>query len=508
MQEEQDVLIFINSKNRSSGIVGDFTVTLTRPITHIKGFQILGVEIPDSWYNIRIGDAALCRKGGLDYADYFYPNSFVFTTANNTLIFNVNGISYPVNLSLGVQIFVVPRHGPGRWIDMIYTLTNTINQLQLDIVAQLPNCTACTITYANYKINISLTMSVPITKIGLIAAGSTLGSFLGLAYDNINYYNTDVYSTVLVMQHEISFVNDVDLTTYGSELISVPSLDLTTYALSGSITNGIATISADYVNLNDYDRTNGFHPLARKWGFTSSKVGPTITGDQRVTTPIRPPLFMDNGFGVTATINDGGINQGVAYAFNNIMSPGNYSYTDLCTAIATNLVGSYTDPATSVTFSTSTGLFTITFKTTINMLNASFVVATRSGPGGLRFTYLLDRLGFTNKTFTTVDDRTFTITSTIPFPLRAKNIYVSSKTLGLIKVTQSDLDLDNPSTIINNVIYRNPLTKIRLQDRPPVQMVNKTTQLITSIDLQLWHEEGDLVDLNGRDWSIGIRIVL
>ncbi len=513
---EQDVVIYINSKNKSTGIVGDFTVNLTRPITQIKGFQILGVEIPYSWYNIRIGDAALCRKGGLDYVDYFYPNAFTFTTANNTLIFNINGQLYPVNLSLGVQIYVTPSHGPARWINMIYTLSNTIGQLQTDVVNQLPGCSACSITYTNYKISIALTMTTGMTSVGVMLNGSTFGSFIGLAYDNINYYNVLVYNTTIIMQHEISFVNDVDLTSYGSELISVPSIDQTSIGLSGSITNGTASIVADYINLNDYDRSNGFHPLARLWGYTSSASGPTIVGQKKVTTPIRPPLFFDTRFGVTATINDGGINQGVAAAFNNIMAPGNYSYTDLCAAITANLASSFTDPATTTTFNTSTGLFTITFVTNINMLNASFVVGRQTSPGGLRFTYLLDQLGFTNRTFTTVNETTFTVTSTIPFPLRPKNIYISSKTLSTLKNTNTTLDLDNPSTIIQNVIYRVPIqqfspgTIIRSKqlERPPVQVVNGNTQTITSIDLQIWHEDGDLVDLNGLDWSIGIRIIV
>lgn len=513
---EQDIVIYVNSKNKISGIVGDFTVNLTRPITQIKGFQILGVEIPYSWYNVRIGDAGLCRKGGLDYADYFYPNIFTFTSANNTLVFNVNGQLYPVNLSLGVLVWVIPNHGPAHWAPLIYTLTNTLNQLQTDVLAQLPNCTGCVITYTNYKVTFTLTMSVPFNQIGIMLNGSTLGNILGLAYDDLQFYNVNVYSSTIVMQHEISFVNDIDLTTYASQLLNVPSITGSTFAISGSVAANVVTISADFINLNDYDRTNGFHPLARKWGYRSSKTGPSMIGDSTMTTPIRPPLFFDNGFGISAIINDGGINQGVLDSFNNIMQPGYYSYTDLCTAIKTTLTGTYTDPATTVTFNNTTGLITVLYKTTINMLTANFVVATRSSPGGLRFTRLLDVLGFTNRSLTTVDARTFTATSTIPFPLRSKNIYISSRTLAGLKVTQSDLDLDNPSTIIQNVLYRVPLQSAtpgtvitsRLQERPPVQLVNKNISPITSIDFQIWHEDGDLVDLNGRDWAIGVRILI
>jgi hypothetical protein len=66
-QENETIIIFANSSKRSSGRTPQFTINLTRPITQIKSFEILGVEVPYSFYNIQKGNVGIGRIGNREF---------------------------------------------------------------------------------------------------------------------------------------------------------------------------------------------------------------------------------------------------------------------------------------------------------------------------------------------------------------------------------------------------------------------------------------------------------
>lgn len=96
--------------------------------------------------------------------------------------------------------------------------------------------------------------------------------------------------------------------------------------------------------------------------------------------------------------------------------------------------------------------------------------------------------------------------------IKPVNLYIGSTTLGQL-IGETKLPVDDitfqPTNIIHKIQINAPPGGV-ITDNKKYQtkkyVTNPLRSPITSIDFSLYNDDGQLVQLNGRSWSIGVKI--
>jgi hypothetical protein len=165
------------------------------------------------------------------------------------------------------------------------------------------------------------------------------------------------------------------------------------------------------------------------------------------------------------------------------LTPGNYTFYDLCQALQTAIETIPNVSSSTVTYSRITSCYTISITTTAPITTTTVQTGGLSTYLGIT-TALTDSIGSSPKVFTT--NPTYPLKKMIQ--IRSYTISATSQQIGIhripIKVRPSDYISDESE-------YRQPIWLVRPQ----------TIQLL---DLAILDEDGCLLNLNGFDWSVSI----
>lgn len=505
----ESIVLYANSAKRSSGGRSSFTVNLTKPITHFKSFEILGVEVPYTFYNIWDGNVSICDliPDGQDPLLIKFPiHDYRPLVAPQELFSN------PLNLAISFD-------GKVTIID-ISGYTGQFNQFSYDGMGQrvidsgVNGVTACSFVLEGFRLRISIECSAPFTKFGFVLAGTdtNLARYLGLTEDTIKVLLSPNYATNLLMPSPLNNFDHRAVANFGGRLLGNIDLGSVRYDLDllGD-NNGDPNTFIVYnlrVNANTTTFTGDFsytvnpttgsifvdpsrHYLSWMVGLNGSyPIGSTITA---LSTYITPPKVYDNSI-TFITMNN---------TYTITLPEGNYTNQEIASSLNA-LLGAIGGEMTGSTVTLNADS-TISFYL-IAPLSTSIGFTSLGGPGTVR---LLERLGFTdNQLIQPVSEYTFTSNRPIK---KHSSIYVQSVILSNLMSTSTLTDTDNPTYEAKGIIH-----KVQIQALPggyitdnskykKEHLVTKMRTPVTSIDFTILDEDGQVIDLHGRDWSIGIK---
>jgi hypothetical protein len=207
-QHSETVTIYVNSSKRSSGITPQFTVNLSRPITQIKSFEIIGVEIPYSFYNVwkgNVGMGEITDNGNLYTLNHgnlaastTVAEAYNFVVMPATLMIKIDNRQYPITLVYEPAV-----------INPVYQhIQYSINTANVGIT--------CSITITNYKLNFNLTTTSNFTKIGFYLSGTSvsLANYIGLT-ETIEIISLQPTNTVnLLMPSTYKIFNPINFDVF------------------------------------------------------------------------------------------------------------------------------------------------------------------------------------------------------------------------------------------------------------------------------------------------------
>lgn len=512
------IVIFANSSKRSSGITPSFTITLTRPITQFKSFEVLGLEVPFSFYNVwkgNVGIGEITDNGNLYtfnqgnlMASATVVESPNFLIGNSAfLMIKIDGNPYSIPFSYDPSIFVVVP---------VYThIQYSINHANLGIT--------CVISVVNYKLNFNLTTTSNFTKIGLYLNGTSfpLSSYLGLTQDTevINLHPTNVADILMPSPYKI--FNQLDYTYFTDYIYAYSdTIDDVNFAVQAQRqVNYYSSYSIRKntlgVGLSDYDGTITIDPerhyISYILGFTAGNYSHLELAPNTIPTPIKPSKFYENRLLI---LLDYDINL-IVYSVN--VPDGYYTPTNLASYITSQLA-LITELSTSTVTASSAGYFTI-------------IIQTQNPHSSIRFQiqkyyswqYLIFKMGFEDQfvyvnsvdykmEVTGVNITSATFIASKPFNYRPTHLYIRSATLAQL-TNDSVSFIDDPTYQLDSIIHKvginaSPGGVITDDQKYQVKryISHPLKSPLTQIDFSLYDEDGQLVQLNGRSWSIGIKI--
>lgn len=526
-----NVILHFNSKKRTSGFPTLCKFTLPQAITRFKSFEVLGVEIPYTFYNfprgnITIGDAINPVNNDvyspLGLINGFFPEQLY--SSSLYLKFVLDGRSYVANVA-------------GYSTSMYF---GTIADIAPRIVGDHSRINACTISIVGYKINIAITTSSPTSKVELRVDGTTekLARLIGLDYDVSDTAYQPSYSFNLKMPgaYRIFSIDRISLYIYTFECSSVPyigpqgpllPIGIRYVALSNNNDNlGVLQFNDNFQVTNQLNiRIDGYpyialkvdhsrHILAQKIGLTDGRIynyGDIVKFSSKFTPP-KVYDYLPLDFEIVTTGYDI-----VSTTIGPDIGPGNYDISDIITAVNAAFAADSLFSGSTLTLNEyGYCVFNMVWATTARQCNIY-------GQSLYGYVNWIDLLGFTwRQLATTVSNRMISVTgsnmtsATIkadrPFKPKSSFIRLACPTLGQIMSTTYTAE-DDPTFAVPNVIHR-----IQINAGPGGTITDnqkyKTKNLVghfdpfSSIEFGLYDEDGQVVDLNGRDWSCTIKLNL
>lgn len=494
------MLHIIDSDARASGVNPEFTTTFELPKVQVNSIEIAEVEIPFSYKTIRSGNTGFCKLGATEINVYGGYNKVTLTSATNTLVTQFDGEQYTVTLA------------PGDYSPTIFCAT-----LQAALLADIHN-QSVTVTRDNlsFLVTLTITRTSNYTIGGIVQPLSPLASVMGLvqspateeqktnyqAYQILMDTNTNtspdnnIYS--LTASKVMEFVS-YDLT---KELAYYTSQIFTNYAqiitASYSANNTITLTSGTNITINITDLSLPIHWMAYELGFRSNKSGLAVTADQPVSLPFRYSIYSHNY--LTFTYSDLG-------TLNIQIPDGNYTIYDLCSTLKNNIIASnvaITDA--SVTYSKTTYKFTVSITTPASIAVSATLSGFAEGAeynSYARSKYITPSLGLiSNITSSLIAGvATFAFQSTLDLSGQ-EALYLRSQ----ISRTQAATGFYKADDIIMRIPIKcgpNQLIIYRPENNPIIYLYEDS--LLLSVTTSLTHEDGQLVDLCGRNWSYNIR---
>jgi hypothetical protein len=395
-----------------------------------------------------------------------------------------------------------------------------------DIVYSIDNSgfgLTCTLTISDYKLNFSIVSNTTFNKIGFYLDGTslTLANYMGLTEDTEVIYTTPSDTVTIQMPSQYKTFDQTDIYRF------------TTYISSYGFNNldDIASYSAYEVRaLPDQNRYIGFtlmtggspyggtitvdteqHYIGYILGFNSGDYLHNQRAPNQVITPIKLPKYYDNRLLIS-------IDRNVDERWYSIYVPdGYYTSSDL----ATYLTGQFaliSELSASTVIVSDVGVISINIVTT----NPHSSIAIRQ----FRYygwIFLINRIGFEDQfikigegdyllEITGTNITTATFTASKPFIYKPINLYIRSAIFGQL-IEDNRLPIDDPTYQLDKIIHKiqiNAAPGGTITDNKKYQtkkyVTNPLRSPITSIDFSLYNDDGQLVQLNGRSWSIGIKI--
>lgn len=516
---EDNIIIHLCSKKKTTGFATSFKIVLPLAVSRIKSFEVLGAEIPYTFYNLPTGNKAFCdTSGATSTGSSVYSPDEIYTSPL-ILMFSFDGDQTPVDVSGYSQL------SRPNFTDIGSMIVN----------AAPHGCYECTMTLIGYKINIFMRTSQTFTKVTvkLIGTDSTLASYLGLNQDAVfeSPHPTNVAN--IRMPSLYQQFNHKDISRYLTSFVANGNNSATYIAPIAQILAQIYTPTiiqvVPYMEISVYD-TNpqhnspitinyNKHILAYKLGIPE---GTYIIGARfPLPTYFIPPMVYEwYGFDVVVGLFE------QSYTLTLNMNPGNYTVTDIINAINQQLqsIPQLAGSVASIDPSTGRTIIDITVATPgpyISLVNDRYTGRT----------LILDKLGFSDQIrtpyrpigsysvgFVTVDGHGSNIStarfiSSNKFKRTPNYLRIQSHTLASLISTEY-MEEDDPLFQISNIIH-----KIQVKALPggvitdnqkytTRKMVTKMRTPLTSIDITLYDEDNQIVDLNGSDWCVTIRLNL
>jgi hypothetical protein len=296
----------------------------------------------------------------------------------------------------------------------------------------------------------------------------------------------------------------MEFTSYdvSSELSYYTDQILSNYAITMTATvdgtNTVTLSNSSTITINITDKSNPFHWMAYELGFRSNKSGLSVTADQPLKIPFKYPRYTRNY--LSFVYDDLG-------TLNIQIPDGNYTIYDLCTALKNNIIAS--NPAitsASVTCSHSTYKLTISITST----STSPSVTLQGYADGTEYSgypyssYIGSQLGLINSITSNTSANTVTFTFHRSINLSGPDaLYLRStisrthEATGFYKANDVIVRVPIPTNPNRLIIYRP-------ENEQQILLFEDTTT--TSIHTSLTYEDGQLVDLNGHEWSYNIRL--
>ncbi len=493
--ENESIILFINSSKRSSGITPQFTINLTRPITQIKSFEILGVEVPYSFYNIRAGNVGIGRIGTTEHYHGGRLTSRTITDELVSLVPNLSTTTLMIKIDGAIKQIRMPSTSVYPSAHPVYDyIIYAINHSGL----------TATVSIVNYRLIFNITAPANFSKMGFYLDGTTfsLASYMGLTQDT-EFISLQPTNTAVIQMPAIHKIfNSIDTSSFTYSLYSLTNKIL---VQAQTPVNGYTRYSLiSYDPPITYEVYNGTitidtekHYMSYICGFTDGNYTHMQYAPNKITIPIKPPIYYDNNLMIDL--------DGSYYAF--YVPDGYYTPSDLAATLTSLLSLSPELSASTVTVS-SVGIFTINIQTATP--HSSIGILKISVYGWLHMT---DRIGFTDSYTvggTNITNATFVGSKT--FDYKHKNLYIKSTALGQL-INGSSMPIDDPTYQLDNVIHKiqiNTTPGNTITDNKKYSTKKYVTkalnQPITQLDFSLYDDDSQLVQLNGRSWSIGIKI--
>lgn len=492
------MLHILDSGSRSSGITPEFTTTFELPKVNINSLELSEIEIPFSYRTIKTGNTAFCKVGSTEINVYGGYNRAHVTTDNNTLYTNFDGRTYTATISPGY-----------------YTPAAFCSALQAALAADPYNSSVTVIRDpVNFIISITITRTSNYGAGGLMYPSPML-NLLGITQNNppteeqkTNYHG---YSVLLDYNrvgdpdnniYKITATKVMEFTSYNvtSELSYYTNQILSNYGITISATvdatNTVILTSLSTITINITDQSNPFHWMAYELGFRSNKSGTSVTADVPLKIPFRYPRYYYNY--LSFTYNDLG-------TLNVQIPDGNYTIYDLCTTLKNNIIAA--NPAISnatVTCSRNTYLITVTItssSTSPSVILAGYADGTEYNNYPYS-SYLGNQLGLISSITNNPSGGTVSFTFQRSINLSGPDALYLRSTISRTHEATGFYKADD--VVIRVPIPTNPnrLIIYRPENEQKILITEDTT--IVSITTSLTYEDGQLVDLNGHEWSYNV----
>lgn len=402
------------------------------------------------------------------------------------------------------------------------------------ILAGMPSCINCSVDIVAYRLRFYLELNHAFSKIGFKLAGSTqsIANFMGLSEDVYVISPISMTSAYITMPNVFYRVNprSIGRCLYYFNGFSTTGDYFTTFLAPNDVDN-LTTMTLTYTDGNYLPNSDikikidtRKHILAYLLNLTDGTYGGGYASrdiEFKAPSSFSPPLFyMYNRQGIT--------NSFIIYAFYTGTDPksGDPIATNTQLTISFNITpGQYTHQNLLDQFNACVGSNPNFAGTNVSMdasgktvmtIQCAFQCSRFYSDAYFAYGYrnILQYLGFeSNFDVSGVDMTSLTIVATNGYKEHPTNLRIQSNTLGKLRSAEYKQD-DDPVYMLSNVIH-----KVQVLAQPgsyitdnqkylTKQIASKFKDPITSIDISLYDEDGQVVDLNGLDWSITIRINL
>lgn len=506
----ESIVVFANSSKRSSGITPQFTINLTRPITQIKSFEIIGVEVPYTFYNIWKGNTGIAdivpdgQTVATTFVNYDSPiNARATIHESSTFLTNLAVLL----IKIDNQTYSIPyKYDNSRPNSPTYThIEYSINQTSL----------ACVVSVVNYRLSFTITSPTPFLKIGMYINGSTFDMvrYIGLSADTEVITYTPTTTATITMP---SFYQIFDTRNYREILDYIYCMfrigDDLYWIRPSQVDEIISFTSLKRINFGEWeDNLTPFsinpdkHYLGYVLGFNGSYASYQMA-ERKIQIPFKQPKYYETAIAVYIDLYTG-------YA---VTAPDGFYTPETLASTLTAQFALIPELATSTVATNSAGIMTVTINTSTPCSTIQLAYNDFYG-----WEYLAFKMGLKNcftlsnsrwlATVTGTNISTATYVGSVPFKYRPTHLFIRSETLGLIS-TNSFSYTDDPTYTIDNIIHKLQIAcqpGSVITDNKKYQnkhLVKRGVSPITQIDFSLYDEDGQLVQLNGRSWSIGVKI--
>lgn len=527
-EKDQTIIIYADSRNKTSGIVSSYTFTLPTPLTRIKSFEIIGAEIPFTFPNIWPGNVAvgeITPSGDMTYV-FISRNRLAYqmSDSNDILkLFNpTSPRSYTVGLKVNGVLYLVPvnRYVSGVIKGNSYNMyTNADNIAQCIMAIGIAGLTSITTSIAQYKYSFIFTFSAPYTSVEFSLADTTiaLASKIGMS-QSVKGINpgTDLTCTLsmpsVMVMYDSASLEDVltDGNLYTSNYTTFKTYRMR-FAING---NGYYTFDVyDSGTSINYRGSMTIDPERHYFGWIAGfngtyTLGPT-TAPKKPTYPYKYPKHYEIQMAIYVNLSAGG-----SLAPKIIIGSGYYTPADLAAAIQTAIRATTALASSTVTFD-SKNIISITFGCTSNMSSIDFNVL--ADPVFDANCSLMRRIGLvednqTTRNVSASNSTSCTVTGFKPFAYKPTHLYIGSVALSSLIGSPTVRYVESPLYSSEDIIH-----KIQINANPgqiindnlfygKKHIVEDLTKTISTIDLTLYDEDQQVVYLNGRHWSVTLKI--
>ena len=495
-------MLFVNSSKKTSGITSQFNITLPRPITNARAYEIVGAEIPYSFYDIwpgNTGIADITPIGSTEPQTFYniaYQNtpSFFWVWNYQQFTFIFNNVIHTITTTSPSETY--PSSGDVSGFNFIG---------ESIMAANIPGITSCTVSIINYRLNLRITTTIVCFMLGLLLQGTNvqLASFIGLSQNTITNYSGGTTAANIYLPSTYNPYTADLITYYTRNIQSYFIIGSTTYHIDGYTNDGLyVTKDNDPYTDSSITVNPEKHYLGYILGYNGTYANSPGLGVSSIPFT-RLPIHYDLRIFIQALGPDASPSSS--------LPPGYYTGDQIVTQLNAIIQTSAEFKNTVFSYNSSSKLISVTVNTATPHSSLS-IGNSKYGS----YVNLFEKLGFAPgvHTVTGVNITTATFHAIYPYNPGTQYLYICSNTLSNITDSKVSTDTIDPMIEIDNIIHKvqvnvKPTKLIRDNGKFAIRKtLVKSFQPITSIDFELRDQDLQLVNLNGRFWSLSIRFII